>query len=208
MDSPAAVAEKGDESSDLDNHEEEDEEEEAEFEILGREIEALKDQHEAALRDSKALIEGTSVWKSACDTLTALEQTIITICTTIDAAQQKPRIEQALNTTVQKLEELLQVVVTQNWGLLNVALSHELEAIYLSQNLINGNGGKRTTKSGQQQFNQQREESTLHNKDFEQTRQQEDRWRYIQSDCEEHDDDVVDESGEHKEVTLHGKKQA
>lgn len=144
----AAVTRPDAESPTPEMEEDSDEEDDVEIDILEREVDALKQQHKTALRDSKALLEGTSVWKSVCSSLSSLEQSIIQICATPPpsssgaAAEIKEKqandIEKLLGQTIQRLETLLRVVNNENWGLLVVAISHELGALYQSQNMILG----------------------------------------------------------------------
>lgn len=131
----------------------EDEQLAPEVEVLTREIEALQDWQGNAMRDSKALTEGTSVWKSVCETLNNVEQAIVETCTAKTPEKtQKARIHRELTDAIKKLEELLEVVKKENWLLLAVAISHELEALYLSQRLIGADSesGARPEDSAQE----------------------------------------------------------
>ena len=140
----------------------EEDEGDTQIEILNREIDTLKDHQKAALRESTALVEGVSVWKSVCTTLTILEQSIKRICTlsSDNMEKQTTDLEKVLNDATSNLERLLGLVRNENWELLVVAISHELEAIYRSQNIIRqGSSGHVTDDRQAQKQKQDQEES-------------------------------------------------
>lgn len=125
-------------------------EEQKETETFEREIDALKDLRELALRDSQALVEGSNVWKSVCLELNMLEQSIISIFSGGRHNSQKEQVselEKVLQRSISRLEGFLEIATKQKWGLLIVAISHELEALYQSQQMIESGSDRQHEKN-------------------------------------------------------------
>lgn len=115
---------------------------EAQTEVLLFEMEAYKEDYNKTQREQKALEDGYLVWKSGCDSLKNLEVSIKRILGTSDSSMKKKittDIETCLKKAIDHLEELLELSRSNEWSLLIVALSQELEALYQSKNLLESN---------------------------------------------------------------------
>lgn len=115
---------------------------EAQTEMLLFEMEAYKEDFNKTQREKKALEDGYLVWKSGCDSLKNLEVSIKRILSTSDSSLKKKittDIETCLKKAIEHLEELLELSKSNEWSLLIVALSQELEALYQSRNLLENN---------------------------------------------------------------------
>jgi chromosome segregation ATPase len=112
---------------------------EVQTEVLIHEIDAFKGQRLKAQQERKALEDGYSVWKSGCDTLKSLESSIKRILTTSNSSIKEKistEIETALTNAINHLQELLELSKSNEWSLLIVALSQELEALYQSKGIL------------------------------------------------------------------------
>ncbi|KAI8133717.1 hypothetical protein DUD61_002656 [Geotrichum candidum] len=112
---------------------------EVQTEVLIREIDAYKEECLKAQRERKALEDGHSVWRSSCDTLKSLESSIKRILATSNTLTKdkiSTEIETALTKAINHLEESLELSKSNDWSLLIVALSQELEALYQSKSIL------------------------------------------------------------------------
>lgn len=131
-------------------------EEQKETETFEREIDAFKDLRELALRDSQALVEGSNIWKSVCLELNMLEQSIISMFSGARHNSQKDQVselEKVLLGSISRLEGFLEIASKQKWGLLIVAISHELEALYQSQQMIESGSDRQLQKNMAKDYN-------------------------------------------------------
>lgn len=101
-----------------------------------REVDAITGQYEHAELEISALRDGVVVWKDACITVQETESKLLQSLSN-STILDKGLVNSLLESAVSKLSTHLSLAKSNNWSLLTVAISHELEAMKEAHSLVN-----------------------------------------------------------------------